>query len=70
MSKEMKMIIDTDCGIDDAVTIMSAIKRDIDVLGITTVAGNTNINNVTENVENHIAVFFIQVSCRFITHNN
>ena len=50
MSKEMKMIIDTDCGIDDAVTIMSAIKRDIDVLGITTVAGNTNINNVTENV--------------------
>jgi len=44
------MIIDTDCGIDDAVTIMSAIKLGINVLGVTTVAGNTNVNNVTENV--------------------
>jgi inosine-uridine nucleoside N-ribohydrolase len=29
-----KMIIDTDCGIDDAVTIISAIKYGINILGV------------------------------------
>ncbi|BAL81538.1 nucleoside hydrolase [Caldisericum exile] len=45
-----KMIIDTDCGIDDAVTIMSAIKYGIDIVGITTVSGNVYVDQVTDNV--------------------
>ncbi len=45
-----KIIIDTDCGIDDAIAIMMAVKNGLDVLGITTVSGNTEVNQVTENV--------------------
>lgn len=45
-----KMIIDTDCGIDDAITIISAIKYGIDIVGITTVSGNVYVDQVTDNV--------------------
>ena len=45
-----KMIIDTDCGIDDAVTIISAIKYGVNILGITTVSGNVYVDQVTDNV--------------------
>jgi inosine-uridine nucleoside N-ribohydrolase len=44
------MIIDTDCGIDDAVTIISAIKYGINILGVTTVSGNVYVDQVTDNV--------------------
>ncbi|XMB85972.1 nucleoside hydrolase [Mycoplasmatota bacterium WC44] len=45
-----KIIIDTDPGIDDAFAIIAAIKYDgFDVLGLTTVAGNKNLDNVTYN---------------------
>jgi inosine-uridine nucleoside N-ribohydrolase len=46
-----KLIIDTDCGIDDAVAIMMALAHpEIEVVGITTVAGNVDVEQVTENV--------------------
>jgi inosine-uridine nucleoside N-ribohydrolase len=45
-----KMIIDTDCGIDDAIAILIALRSGCDVLGITTVSGNVHVNQVTENV--------------------
>lgn len=45
-----KFIIDTDIGSDDAVAVIMALKqKDIEVLGITTVAGNCDINNVVNN---------------------
>lgn len=50
MKNSFKMIIDTDCGIDDAITIITAIKYGIDVVGITTVSGNVNVDQVTDNV--------------------
>ncbi|KAM9383630.1 inosine-uridine preferring nucleoside hydrolase [Pholidichthys leucotaenia] len=46
-----KLIIDTDCGIDDAQAIMMALAApDVEVLGITCVFGNTEVNNVCQNV--------------------
>ena len=45
------MIIDTDCGIDDAQAIMMALAApNIKVLGITCVFGNTTVENVCQNV--------------------
>ncbi|HEX7042426.1 MAG TPA: nucleoside hydrolase [Patescibacteria group bacterium] len=45
-----KIIIDTDPGHDDAMAIMLAIKSDIfDVIAITTVCGNSTIENTTRN---------------------
>ncbi len=45
-----KVIIDTDCGVDDAIAILMAIRNGLDVKGITTLSGNTNVDQVTENV--------------------
>lgn len=46
-----RVIIDTDCGIDDAQAIMMALAApNIEVLGITCVFGNAAIENVCENV--------------------
>jgi len=45
-----KIIIDCDPGIDDALAIFMALASDrLDVLGITTVAGNVGIDHVTRN---------------------
>ena len=53
-----KLIIDTDCGIDDAIAIMMAISReDVDVVGITTVSGNTYVDQVTDNVLRLLSYF-------------
>ena len=50
MSKKRKIIIDCDPGIDDALAIFMALASDrLDVLGITTVAGNVGIDKVTAN---------------------
>jgi inosine-uridine nucleoside N-ribohydrolase len=46
-----KYIIDTDPGHDDAMAIMLAIKAGLDILAVTTVAGNSSIKNVTKNAE-------------------
>lgn len=46
-----KIFIDTDCGIDDAVAIMLALSSpEVDVVGISCVAGNTSLDNVVNNV--------------------
>ena len=46
-----KVLIDTDCGIDDAVAIMIALASpELEVVGITTVSGNVALERVLENV--------------------
>ncbi len=46
-----KILIDTDCGVDDAIAIMMALASNrVDLVGITTVSGNTYVNQVTDNV--------------------
>nr|XP_046247742.1 inosine-uridine preferring nucleoside hydrolase isoform X2 [Scatophagus argus] len=46
-----KVIIDTDCGIDDAQAIMMALAApSIEVVGVTCVFGNTAVENVCQNV--------------------
>lgn len=46
-----KLLIDVDCGVDDAQAIMIALAaRNVQVLGITCVHGNTIVENVCKNV--------------------
>ncbi len=49
-----KFLIDTDAGIDDAVALMMALnahyRKEIDIVGITCVQGNTSVDNVCINV--------------------
>lgn len=46
----MQLIIDTDPGIDDALAILMALgAQDVDVVGISTVGGNTALHNTTRN---------------------
>ncbi len=48
--EKIKMILDVDTGSDDAIAIVSALlSPEIEVLGITTVTGNVNIENTTDN---------------------
>lgn len=46
-----KIIIDTDPGIDDAIAILLALsaKKELDVLALTTVNGNVDVEKVTKN---------------------
>jgi purine nucleosidase/pyrimidine-specific ribonucleoside hydrolase len=45
-----RVVIDTDPGVDDAVAILFALASDaLDVVGITTVAGNVNVDRTTLN---------------------
>uniref|UniRef100_A0A3P8TYV9 Si:ch211-201h21.5 n=1 Tax=Amphiprion percula TaxID=161767 RepID=A0A3P8TYV9_AMPPE len=63
MAKKL-LIIDTDCGIDDAQAIMMALAApDVEVLGITCVFGNTAVENVCQNVLKVLSVcdFFLQI---------
>lgn len=48
-----KIVIDTDCGIDDALAIMLALNsKDIaEILAITCCFGNTTLDNACENVK-------------------
>lgn len=55
-----KVILDTDPGVDDAMAILFALRSpELEVVGLTTVFGNTDINHATRNalrlveVENH-----------------
>ena len=45
----MKYIIDTDPGHDDAMAIMLAVRSGLDIIAITTTAGNSGIENTTRN---------------------
>lgn len=45
----MKMILDVDTGIDDALAIAYAIgKEEVDLIGITTVFGNVNVYDASK----------------------
>lgn len=49
----IQMVVDTDAGVDDALAItwlLSQMDYPVEVLGFTTVAGNTTVENVTNNV--------------------
>ncbi len=49
--EKKKVIVDTDCGIDDAQAMMMALAApNIEVVGVTCVFGNTAIDNVCQNV--------------------
>ncbi|RKX79415.1 MAG: nucleoside hydrolase [Spirochaetes bacterium] len=53
-----KIIIDTDCGVDDAVAIMMALSdKRVKVEGITTVSGNVALENVVDNVLRILSYF-------------
>lgn len=50
MNNKEKIIIDTDPGVDDAIAIMLLAKSEqVDIRAITTVAGNSSIQNTTDN---------------------
>ncbi len=52
------ILIDTDCGVDDSIAIMMALAADnISVKGITTVSGNTYVDQVTDNVLRLVSYF-------------
>ena len=56
-SGKRNIIIDCDPGIDDALAIFMALASDrLDVLGITTVAGNVNIDYVTANARSLVSL--------------
>ena len=61
-----KIIIDCDPGIDDALAIFMALASDrLEVLGITTVAGNVNLNHVTRNALGLVSLIGKQIPvCR------
>ncbi|MFC6905420.1 nucleoside hydrolase [Halalkalicoccus tibetensis] len=45
----MSLLIDTDPGCDDALALLLALESDLDVAGLTTVAGNAPIEDTTRN---------------------
>ena len=45
----MSLLIDTDPGCDDALAILLALESDLDVVGFTTTAGNSSVENTTRN---------------------
>lgn len=48
----LPLLIDTDCGIDDAQALIAALRdtKRTNILAITTVSGNTSVKNATLNV--------------------
>ncbi|XP_056145502.1 inosine-uridine preferring nucleoside hydrolase isoform X2 [Lampris incognitus] len=51
LSMRKKLLVDVDCGVDDAQAIMLALAvPDVDILGITCSHGNTTVENVCKNV--------------------
>ena len=54
----MKIIIDTDPGLDDAVALCLVLKRnDVEIVGITTVRGNVEVAQSTKNILKILEVF-------------
>jgi inosine-uridine nucleoside N-ribohydrolase len=51
---QVKVIVDVDAGVDDAMALLLLLsadgKKDIEILGITCCHGNTHVNNVCINV--------------------
>lgn len=52
MVEKKRMIVDTDCGVDDAQALMIALGNlsSLDILGITCVSGNVHLDRVLQNV--------------------
>lgn len=49
--EKRKVIIDTDCGVDDALALILALKsKEIEVVAVTTVAGNVPVEKVNQNI--------------------
>lgn len=65
-----KMVIDVDTGCDDSHAIMMALARpDVEVLGITTVAGNCSMEQVTRNTVRLLATCNrLDVRPKLLTH--
>lgn len=63
-----KLLLDVDCGVDDAQAIMMALAvPDVQILGITCVHGNTSIENVCKNVLRVLEVCGrMEVRCGFV----
>lgn len=62
MSEKTKVIIDTDPGIDDAIALFMAMaSADLDIVGITTVNGNVNVDKAEYNARR---------ICEFAWHSN
>ena len=58
----MKLVIDTDAGVDDAQAIMLALTHpDVDVLAITTLTGNVHIRQVNPNVLTILEIMKVDV---------
>ena len=56
-----KVILDVDCGVDDALAIILAMNSpELDVLAITTVSGNTHVDHCTKNVLRVLSVLRIE----------
>lgn len=66
-----QVIIDTDCGIDDAQAIMMALAApNIEVLGVTCVFGNTTVENVCQNVLRVLSICERQGVCLTVLYLN
>lgn len=53
MTEPLKLLIDTDAGVDDAAAILWLLNQSdypIEIVGFSTVAGNTTVENATQNV--------------------
>lgn len=47
---EKKLLLDVDCGVDDAQAVLLALAApNVEILGITCVHGNTTVDNVCRN---------------------
>ncbi|MHA1797819.1 MAG: nucleoside hydrolase, partial [Candidatus Helarchaeota archaeon] len=56
--KTLKIWIDTDGGIDDILALIIALNSpELDVVGISTVAGNVRVEKATENVLNFLKIY-------------
>ena len=56
--KKIPVIIDVDTGIDDAVALVIALQaKELDIKGITTVAGNQTIEKTTRNTLDVVEYF-------------
>ncbi len=68
--KMRKFLIDTDAGVDDAVALMMALdahlRKEIRIMGITCVQGNTRVENICVNVLRTIDV----AGCSSVSENN
>ncbi|KAG8182868.1 hypothetical protein JTE90_024611 [Oedothorax gibbosus] len=56
-SSKLKLLVDTDCGVDDAMALLLALSSSRGhVVGVTCCAGNTTLDNVCDNVKRVLVV--------------